>query len=369
MRRTTLAILLAAPVLSGLGACADGGGPDLALVSISPLLDSLFVGDTVPPGGYTVIYIDAAGDTQPPGPTRWRSTNTAVFTVDSATGRVVAVGPGAAVLAARTNGIEGGALLVVTRTLQVTLLLDTIYVLPGDTFTIPVQVVAKSGVPPAPWFAPSPNAAIYTVDSATGRLTAVSPGGPVQFVVRADTVADTGAVEVKLLTGNFGGRSYFTVLGTVIRRAGAEARATNYRRTGDTLTFRLNAGLPTVGSALENVVITLRDSVFGTGTFAIDSLSPDEAFGSGQDQICRPVRNWGLWSTRITAPTLTALSRDNGTITVTTVDTISGDTLAISGRFLFNAHRTDFYENPLGVLPVRGTFVAPLVKDLQPCSS
>ena len=39
------------------------------------------------------------------------------------------------------------------------------------------------------------------------------------------------------------------------------------------------------------------------------------------------------------------------------------------GRFRFDAQRNDFYTNPLGVLPVRGTFVAPLITELGPCRS
>jgi hypothetical protein len=53
---------------------------------------------------------------------------------------------------------------------------------------------------------------------------------------------------------------------------------------------------------------------------------------------------------------------------VTRIVTVTGG-LAISGRFRFDAQRTDFYFNPLGVVPVRGTFVAPLITDLRPCGS
>jgi hypothetical protein len=217
----------------------------------------LFVGDTSP-GPLDGHLHRRHGDTLPTGQLIWASSDQDVVEVDSLTGRVVAVGPGDAIIIARANGISGGALLIVSRPLQVTLLLDTIYVMPGDTITIPVAVEQDGGSPPAAWFSPSPNPAIYTVDSATGLLTAVSPGGPVRFIVHADSVADTGAVDVRLLTDTTGGRTYFTVLGTVIRRSGAQARALNYRRLGDTLTFRLNAGIPTTTNAVENVVITLR---------------------------------------------------------------------------------------------------------------
>jgi hypothetical protein len=361
------ALFLSALVI--MAACGDSGGPTgTARIVVDPLLDSLFVGDTLPPGAFTATFISAAGDTVLAGQVIWGSADQEVVEVDSLTGRVVAVGPGEAIIVARVGAVSGGALLVVSRPLQVTLLLDTIYVMPGDTITVPVAVEREGGSAPPAWFSPSPNPAIYTIDSATGLLTAVSPGGPVQFIVHADTVADTGAVDVRLLTDTTGGRSYFTLLGTVIRRAGAQARGLNYRRAGDTLTFRLNSGIPTTGNAVENVVITLRDPVTAAGTWDIDSLSPAEAFGSGTDPICRPVRTWALWSTRATNPTVTALSRDGGTITVTQVVTVTGG-LAISGRWRFDAQRNDFYQNPLGLLPARGTFVAPVVTDLGPCRS
>lgn len=356
-------------LLAVVAACGDGTSSGSPRVVVAPILDSLFVGDTVPPGGFAVTYLNAAGDTQPTGPVSWTGSNAAVFTVDPATGRVVATGRGEAVLSATANGITGSALIVVARPLQVDLLLDTINLLPGDTFTLPVSVLAKTGPAPQPWFSPSPNAAIYTVDSATGLVTAVSAGAPVRFIVHADTVADSGAVVVRQLFDTTGGRAYFTVLGTVIRRTSAEAKATNYKRAGDTLTFRFNAGLPTLANAVENVVITLRTAVTAPGTFVIDSLSLREAFGAGTDAVCLPARNWGLWSTRTTNPTVSALSRQAGTITITTIDTTPGGIVTVSGRFLFSAQRADLYTNPLGLLPVRGTFVAALVTDLRPCRS
>ncbi len=360
------AALVAAATAAAL-ACGDSGGPAATpRLLVRPVLDSIFVGDTLPPGSWTVTYIDAAGDTQPTGPVSWSSGAPAVATVEATTGRAVGVTDGEAVIFAEANGVTGAALLVVSRTLAVSLLLDTLYLMPGDTITVPVAVLRKGAAAPAPRFAPSLNGAIYTVDTVTGLLTAVSPGGPVRFVVRADTVADTGAVEVRLPADTSPGRGYFTALGTVIRRSGAQARAVNYRRTGDTTTFRLNLGIPTTAGAIENVIVTLRDSVGAAGTFAIDSLSPAEAFGTGADPICRPPRPWALWSTRTTNPTLTALSRRGGAVTVTQVRTVTGG-LAISGRFVFDAQRADFYDDPLGRLPLRGTFVAPLVSDTRPC--
>ncbi len=335
---------------------------------VTPVLDSLFVGDTLPAGLLTATYLNAAGDPQPTGPVTWHTDQPAVIAVDRQTGRVIAVGPGEGIVYADANGVTGAALVVVSRALTVTLLVDTVFLMSGDTFTVPVEVLRKEGAPPTPWFSPSPNAAIYTVDSATGLVTAISPGGPVRLVAHADSAADSGAVDVQLLTDTLGGRGSFTALGTVIRFATAQARAVNYRRQGDSLTFRLNLGIPSTANALENVVVTLREPVLGPGSFAIDSLSPSEAFASGSDAICRPPRAWGLWSTRSTSPTVTALSRRGGVIVVTRMEPVVGG-VAISGRFTFTAQRSDFYDDPLGALPLRGTFVAPLVTDTRPCGS
>lgn len=363
IRYPTLALALVA-----LG-CSDGGGPGgTATLSLSPLLDSVFIGDTVPAGTFTAVYRDAAGQVRPTPALRWASGNQAVLAVDSLTGRAVALGRGAGVVEARTSdAVTGRALVVVSRSLDLALLLDTIVLMPGDTFTVPVDVVRQGGSPPPVRFAPSINAAVYTIDTISGRITAVASGSPTRLVARADTVADSGAVEVVVLSDTMGGKGFFTVLGTVIRRASATARAVNYRRQGDTLSFRLNLSISSSGQVVENVVLTLRAPVTAPGMFTIDSITPTEAFGSGSDFICRPTRTWSLWSARTASLTVTALSHA-GTVGVARLDTVANG-LAISGSFRFDARRTDFYDDPLARLPVRGTFVAPLIADNRPCGS
>jgi len=42
---------------------------------------------------------------------------------------------------------------------------------------------------------------------------------------------------------------------------------------------------------------------------------------------------------------------------------------AVSGWFSFVAQRVDGYDDPIWALPVRGTFVAPLITDRSPCVS
>jgi hypothetical protein len=361
MRRLRLLAALAA-----VAACSDLGNPDFSYISVYPILDSLFVGDSAP--ARSLVYINGKGDSAPPVGARWSSTQPGVLHVDSLTGKLAAVGPGFAVIAARIGTAAGGALVVVSKTLDLHLLLDTVYLMPNDTFTVPVEVLKKGGGAPAPHFAPSPNAAVYTIDTITGRITAVSAGGPLPVVVRADSLADTGRIEVMDPPDTITpGKSFFTVNGSVIGGVNGAARGLNYNRHGDTLTFRLRAFVNGVnGITATAVVLVLRAPVTGTGVFAVDSISPTQAFSPGFDPICRPLSSWGLWSSR--GVNVNALSRDGGRLAITQLKTVPGGAV-ISGRFEFLAQRVDFYTDPSGVLPVRGTFVAPLITDLSPCAS
>jgi hypothetical protein len=360
--------LLAGAVLASALACGDSGEPGGATLRVSPLLDSLFVGDTAPPGSFVATRRDAGGQISPGGSVRWSTPDPTVIAVDSMTGRVIGVGPGAAELRARVDGVVGSALVVVSRELDIALLIDTIYLMPGDTFTAPVEVRRRGGSPPPPQFAPSPNPTVYTVHATTGLITAISQGGPTRLIAEADSVADTGAVEVVVLTDTTGGgKAYFTVFGTAIRRARAVARALNYARQGAQPTFRLNATITSGAVVVENVVVTLLASVTAAAVAGIDSISPNEAFGTGSDFLCRPARAWALWSRRTASLEIAAVSRA-GTIRVTQAATIANG-LAISGTFRFDAQRTDFYDEPLGVLAVRGTFVAPVATDMGTCGN
>lgn len=339
-------------------ACSDNGPGGTPRVVIAPILDSLFVGDTI--AMRTARYFDASGDSQATGPVRWFSSDQAVFTVDSVTGVIAGVDRGAAVLAARANGVTGTSLLVVSRVLDLSLLLDTVYLMAGDTFTVPVSVRRKGGSPPPVWFTPV-NSGVVTVDSATGRITAIGAGGPIPFTAHADSVTARGAVEVVELADTVGGKAYFTILGTAIERTRAGARAVNYRSAGNQPAFRLSTPVVVQGLAVENVVITKPGLVIAGVGILIGTISPDEAFGPGADPICRPPGTWALWTTQAVAPTLHGYSR-NGVLTITGHTSIPHGS-AISGRFTVNAQRGDLYDDPLGALPIRGTFVAPLITD------
>jgi len=364
MRRIGLTPLALAAAVAG---CHLGTEtPGVPHMIVAPVLDSLFVGDSL--AARQVFYYDANGVQQNPGIVHWSSSDTSVLQVDSTSGVVHGRRGGFARAIAAAQGIEGSALAVVLPPLQITVLLDSLFLMTGDTMTVPVHVAHQAPGSPTVWFSATANA-VFTIDSATGRETATAPGGPVRFVAHAalgaDTVADSGTVEVVSLTDTIGGKAGYTMFGTVIRSVRTQARATNYPRRGDSLTFRVRAFILQGSRTVEAIVVTARDSVAAPVSFPIDSLSPTEA-GGAADPVCRPNRNWGTWSTIATVPRLDALSRQGGEITITRVVPIAHG-LAISGRFAFTGQRLDMYFDPLGALPIRGTFVAPLIPTLDRC--
>lgn len=363
-------VLGMALALTGAGGCGTGSGPSsLSQVIVSPVLDSLFVGDTLAP--LSVTYLGDNGQPQNPGSITWQTNVPTVISIDPASGKITALKAGLALALATAHGITGGALIVVSRSLQISLLLDTLDLMPGDTITVPVSVAHQVAGVPTVWFKPVGGTnAVFTIDSASGKDSAKATGGPLLFQAFAalgpDTVADTGAVRVVSLSDTTGGIAAYTLHGTVVRSVNVAAQATNYARAGDTLTFRLRAFLAQGTVTAEAVVVTIRTPLNAPASLAIDSISQNEALGAGSDPVCRPPRNWASWSTIATSTPIIGLSRHAGTITVTQVVPVTGG-FAISGRFFFYAQRTDFYTDPLGVLPIRGTFVAPLTSTTGRC--
>src|SRR5437016_12133225 len=186
MIRPALALLCTAL----LGACGNlGEARNGGYLGVSPLLDSLFVGEQEPP--HQVTFIDIHGNPAPAGTVVWSSVDNSIAEID-ATGRVTARKRGAVLILAQAQGLTAGALVVVSDPLDITLLLDTAYVMPNDTLTVPV-VVLKSNPPAATVWFKAPSNAAYSIDSARGRITALAPGGPLPYIVRADSLADTGA--------------------------------------------------------------------------------------------------------------------------------------------------------------------------------
>ena len=361
MKRIGMTLALGAALVG----CSDTGGTSGRVV-VSPLLDSIFISDTLT--ARQVLYTEA-GAARDPGPILWSSSNPAVLQVDPATGKVTGLSAGFANVLAEAHGVLGGALVVVSRPLHITLLLDSLFLMPGDTLTVPVHVQHQAPGVPVVWFSAAANA-VFDVDSATGRDSAKAPGGPVRFVAHAalgaDTTADSGTVEVLSLTDTIGGRASYAMFGTVIRSVKVSARALTFPRSGDTLTFRLRLPVVRGSTTVEALLVTLRDPPAAPGTFPIDSISLDELFGP-IDLFCRPPRNWGLWSALTSAITrVDAVSREGGSITITQIVPVANGA-AVSGRFYLPTQRADFYDDPLGALPIRGTFVAPWITTAIRC--
>jgi hypothetical protein len=361
MNRSTLALL----AMTALAACGDLGGiRGVGAIGVSPVLDSIFVGDRLP--ALRVTYIDPSGNPQLPGPVIWGSSDTSIVQIDSLSGAVTGRKRGAAVIIARAQGLTGGALIVVSDTLDITLLLDTVYVMPGDTLTVPV-VVLKSNSPPAAavWFT-APNNAAYSIDSSSGQIRALAVGGPIPYIVHADSLADTGAVYVMSLADTLGGKVFFSVRGTANTHVGGPARAMNYVASSGRQAFQLTGTFVTNGVTTQRVAITRPDSLIAAGVYPIDSLNPGEDASSSEapPATCSAPRPWALWL--VPGRGIVAYSRRGGTLQVTQIVTISHGQ-AISGRFTFTAQRTDLYTDPLGALSITGSFVAPLLTRTGVC--
>jgi hypothetical protein len=378
MKRYLFALSLAAAAAAF--ACvslSDSGGQLLFVVA--PVLDSVFVGDTLP--ARSVYLDDGAGHHTNPGPFVWRISPTSVATIDTS-GRIVGVSKGSAlVIAARPDSIKSAAVVIVSRPLEMTLLMDTIYVMPGDTITVPLAIVQKTPAATTLRFDTSATPSVYTIDSVSGLVTAHGDG-VVRYVAHltngTNSVADTGAVVVMSLTDTTGnGRSFMTAFGTAIRHQSGGALALNYTRLNGKLGFRLVDSLTTTALD-ERVVITLPDSVLAVGTFQIYAISLEEAttrFGT-IDPICNPKRRWAFWASIPSDPNLRAIVAYShgtptdsvaGSLSITQYTTAVGGGWIISGRYLFRAQRRDLYGDPLGSETIRGTFVAPLRERQTTC--
>lgn len=349
--------------------CSNSPSSGSPYVVLSPLVDSLFVGDSAP--APQVTYYDASGNVQPPGSVSWSSSATSVVQVN-ASGKIHAVGPGTAIITATTNGASGQALIAVSRTLDLTILLDTVYLMPHDTLTIPLSVRYNAPGSPTVWFS-APGNAVFSIDSATGFDSAKAPGGPFPFIAHAilgaDTIADTGYTEVVVLSDTTGGKGLFTIYGSLNRHVFAAQRALNYLSGSSAPTFRLRSFVTVGGSTVEAVVLTLLSQVTTPGSYTIDSISPTEAFTTdpAKSPVCHPVRPWATWSALFTNFRIDAVSRPSGHLGITQVVPVTGG-LAISGSYSFTGQRTDFYTDPLGAVAIRGTFVAPLITTTAACN-
>jgi hypothetical protein len=366
MKRYVFALSLAAATAL---ACVNLSDSSLQLLVVAPILDSVFVGDTLAPRD--AFLQDENGVHHDPGPVMWSISPTSVATIDAA-GRVAGKSKGTAIVFALASGALSAAVVIVSRPLEMTLLMDTIYVMPTDTITVPLAIAQKTPGVTTIQFDPSPMSSVYTIDAA-GLVTAQAAGGPVLYRAHlsdgTNTVSDSGAIVVMSLTDTLGsGKFFMTAFGTAIRHQSGGALALNYARLNGKLAFRLVDTL-TSSTVDERVLITVPDSVQGPRLFEIDSISPQEATStiSTLHPTCNPKRPWALWASLLPSPGIVAYSHGRtptdsvaGSLSITQYAQAAGGGGIISGRYLFKAQRVDLYGDPLGSETIRGTFVAPL---------
>ncbi len=334
---------------------------------LTPVLDSVFVGDLLVKR--QVTYFDEQGNVADPGTVTWSTNDTSVISVDPSTGRITGHAPGIAALFADAQSTQGFAVIVVSPTLKVTMLVDTLIMMPGDTYTVPIEVLHKTAGAPSVWFSQNPSAAA-TVDSATGLVTANVVTGPVSITAHAalapDTVTDGGTVEVLQLADTTGGSAYYTIFGTVQRARRVAVRGSIYPRTGGAPTFRLSLTTTDGAITTEEADIVLQTPPAGPGVFPIDSLGVQESASQTLDPYCSPPRDWGQWFTLLQGARVDAVSRPGGSLTVSQIVVVPNG-LAISGHFYLPVQRTDRFDDPSGLLPIRGTFVTPVITGPAGC--
>ena len=290
------------------------------------------------------------------------------------------IGKVTAVVVATVGTAQSGAVVAVSRPLDLNLLLDTVFVMPGDTITIPRSIKQKTPGATTLTFDSSTAPSVITIDTLTGLVTAHGTGGPIKYRAHLSngttSTAESSFVAVLTLTDTTEtGRFFMTAFGSAVRHQGGGAIARNYLRLNGKQAFQLRDTLADGVSIDEKVVITLPDSVIVTGTSEIDSISPAQATTtiSQASPFCQPHFPWALWFSALPTPGIqtyshgTPTSQVAGQLIITQYTPAVGGGSIISGRYQFTAQRTDLYDDPLGAEIIRGTFVAPLLTDQSSC--
>ncbi len=336
----------------GLPACGDtspvAGIP--VRVEVTPVRDTVVVGTIST--RLSARAFNAQNDAIPNAVVTWRSDQPFIAAVDSLTGAVTGVAPGVAAITARAGSVSDTAEVFVVNALAVFLPLDTILLAPGDTFTIPVQVLAASGPPPAVTFSGGAGA-IATVDPGTGFVTAVGPG-QVEFAAHADSVTTRGGIQVRVIPDTLFGLAYVGLSGAVNRRVRLGSRGFNHPTDNGQTLFQLAARS---GTGDDEFDVFLIDSLVGP-TVRTVGTQPPSAIAPGNDPVCLPSTSFVFYR-RIAATTLIGLSVAGGTVAITSDAPIPGGR-AISGRFQVTLQVTDI-PGEAGRIAARGTFVVPLL--------
>ena len=324
-------------------------------VALDPIFDSVFVRTQKPLP--SVIYFD--GDklqTPPASAVTWQSSDATILDVNNPPGQMRGLKRGTAFAIATVENTQGSEIVAVPDTVDITLLVDTLYLLPGDTMTIPAIILYRDNPPVVTYDAPA-NSFFAIPDPTKGRVEATTtPGGPVTYTVHADEVTATGGVYVLDPTSPASRKAFFSVVGPSVVGAAvshlyASPQVISYTSTGGNPAFRISAA----ASSSEQVVQVTVPQAVGTTppAFAIDSITPADS------STCTPPRAWAIWST----PTSTAYSGnpDPGQqISITRLVSDGGSGLVAGGRFAYRARRGEVYLSPLSILKITGVFVARL---------
>lgn len=321
-------------------------------VQITPSTDTLAIGDVATP--FTAVAFNANDEPIADATIVWRSDQPFLVAVDSTTGTLTALAPGVAAVTAHAGAVADTAQVFVSSPFR--LLLDTILLAPGDTFTVPVA--APSGV--APVF--SGGASGIATVSASGLVTALGAGvAPV--TARADSYTVRGGVQVVVLPDTTGGFVYVAMRGAVERHLRLGGRSFNHPTTNAGTVLNLNA-LSTAGTE-QLAAVLLGGGVSAPGTTTLGTLPATVLADPTADPVCLPPASWLFYADRRhTSPlfslsTVPADSSTSGSVTITSYGTLQNDHV-ISGRFTATLQRADLPDST-GQVEAIGTFVLPLL--------
>lgn len=341
-------------VLGGLVACGENTGVDSVAVRVelTPARDSMTVGEVATP--FTARALNARDERIADALFTWRSDQPFIASVDSLTGRVIAVQQGVAAITARTGLVSDTAEIFVIAAIALTLPVDTVILVPGDTFSIPVTLrVSGGGTPPSVTFGGG-SAGVASIDPSTGLVTAIGEG-VVGFTVQADTVTARGGIQVRVVADTLNGALYLGLSGGVDRRGRFASRGFNHPTDdgGSALQIVADGAAPS-----ERLAILLTDSLTGPRRATLGNLTPAD-IGPGEDPVCLPPDSWAFYQDQNRTPPVTALSLAGGTVTLTSVTPITGG-WAVGGRFRMALQLTDVTGIP-GQVTATGTFAIPVV--------
>ena len=341
-------------LLSGVAACGDDGGvAEVPVrVELTPDRDSLVVGEVATP--FVAQAFNARDEPIPGALFTWRSDQPSIAAVDSLTGRVIAVARGVAAITARTGLVADTSEVFVIAPVSLSLPLDTVILVPGDTFSVPVILQVAGGGAPPPVIFGGGNASVASVDPSSGLVTAIGEG-VVAFTAQADTVAVRGGIEVRSVTDTLNGTFYLGLSRALDRRGRFASRGFNHPTDDGGTAIQLVAD---GADGLRRMAFLLTDSLSGTRIDTVGTLAPSD-LDPGQDPVCLPPTSWVFYRDDSGSPSAVALSLGGGTVRFTSVAPIPGG-WAVSGRLQATLQLTDVAGAP-GRVSAIATFAVPVV--------